>query len=299
MGWFGNWFASGLAAEELARRLDMPTEQLRAVRPEYQSFTVPKRSGGSRRIFAPEPELKALQRRVLRRLLNKLRCHPAAVGFRPGESFVTNAQRHVGKAVVICFDLCEFFPATSAARVGDYFRAIGWGRDAANMLTSLCTWENGLPQGAPTSPALSNLVNFQLDARMAGLAAACGATYTRYADDLTFSLAEDRQAHINVILGSAGNIVRDFGYRMHRRRKQHVRRRHQRQIVTGLVVNEKVQLPREVRRWLRAVKHRAGHDWRDRPAFDEPFRPSKSPTLSDEQFAGWLALESMIERQAR
>src|SRR5262245_12876945 len=81
---------NGFGVEELARRLDMPLEELRAIRPTYREFTIPKRSGGVRRILAPEENLKAVQRRVLRLLLARLRCHSAATGFERGQSIVGN-----------------------------------------------------------------------------------------------------------------------------------------------------------------------------------------------------------------
>ncbi len=96
----------------------------------------------------------------------------------------------MGKAVVLKMDLRNFFPTTTAARVERYFRIAGWSKEASALLTRLCTYEGALPQGAPTSPRLSNLVNHPMDARLAALAAASGAVYTRYADDMTFSLDE-------------------------------------------------------------------------------------------------------------
>src|SRR5262249_42451022 len=153
----------GHGIQELARRLGMSLEELRAVSPSYREFSLPKRSGGTRRILAPVDELKAVQRRILRRLLSRLKCHPAVNGFERGRSIVTNARPHVRKAVVLQMDLKDFFPSTGVRRVRAYFRKIGWNREAANLLVRLCTYEGGLPQGAPTSPRLSNLVNYRLD----------------------------------------------------------------------------------------------------------------------------------------
>src|SRR2546426_7773151 len=152
--WFWNLLKSvfvrivwgkGFGVEELARRLGMSVEELRAVEPSYREFTIPKRLGGTRRILAPNDELKALQRRILHRLLSRLRCHPAANGFERGRSIVSNARAHVGKAVVLRMDLKDFFPSTRARRVRRYFRKIGWNRPAARLLVRLCTHEGGLP----------------------------------------------------------------------------------------------------------------------------------------------------------
>jgi RNA-directed DNA polymerase len=155
---------------------------------DYTRFTIPKRHGGVRQIEAPGDKLKDLQRRVLRRLLNPLRAHPAATGFVRGRSIVHNARPHVGRGVVINLDLADFFPTITAERVAQCFRARGWNAEAATILSRICTNEGRLPQGAPTSPALSNLVCRKLDVRLAALAAYHKGSYTRYADDITISL---------------------------------------------------------------------------------------------------------------
>ena len=108
---------AGHDIDELARRLGVDGDQLRTVRPQYAEFTIPKRSGGTRRILAPSPELKTLQRQILRRLLDRLRVHSAATGFQKGHSIVTNAVFHAGRAVVVHMDIRDFFAATRAKRV--------------------------------------------------------------------------------------------------------------------------------------------------------------------------------------
>ena len=294
---FDRGSGAGRGVEELAARLKFGVEELRSVEPRYHEFRIAKRSGGQRRILAPAPELKSLQRRLHRRLLARLPVHPAAVGFRRGESIVTHARRHQGQAAVLRLDLRDFFPSTSTKRIEKYFRAIGWNRQAAALLVKLCTAEGGLPQGAPTSPVLSNLVNYRFDARIAAAAKLMNAVYSRYADDITLSFS-DQEAGAGHNAAALCSFVRrlaaEEGYRLHRK-KSSIRRRHQRQVVVGLVVNQKVQLPRETRRWLRAVEHRAREQSRS-AAF--PNRPSKEPTLTDSQLDGWRALQAMIERQS-
>jgi uncharacterized protein (TIGR03067 family) len=275
---------SGFNVEELARRLDLPVEQIEACQSTYQSQQIPKRSGGQRILFVPSDELKALQRRLLRRLLRRLRCHPAAKGFQRGESIVTNALPHAGRVVVVRLDVKDFFPSTRVDRVYAYFRRIGWNRPAARLLTRLCTHQGGLPQGAPTSPRLSNLVNFRLDRRIAAMAAKLGARYTRYADDISLSFSEDDRQKIRYLIRFIRRVAGQEGYWLHGRKKLRIRRRHQQQCVTGLVVNDGVRLPRRIRRWLRAVEH---HLSAGRPA-----------TLTAQQLAGWRALCHMIAGQA-
>jgi hypothetical protein len=186
--------------------------------------------------------------------------------------------------VVVRLDLRDFFPATRADRVRRYFRKVGWDRPAARLLTHLCTHLGGLPQGAPTSPRLSNLVNFRLDCRLAAMARKLGAAYTRYADDITLSLPTDNRARVRYLIRFAGVVARSEGYAVHERKKLHIRRRHQQQRVTGLVVNAGVHLPRATRRWLRAVEHH--------------LRTGRPATLTPAQLAGWHALRHMIAVQS-
>jgi len=277
MGW-------GLKPEELARRLDLPLSELTDQTPVYRDARIPKRGGGVRRLRIPDETTKRIQRRILRRLLTRLRSHPAATAYERGRSIVDNALPHQAMRVVIRCDVVDFFGSTRSERVVDYFRRIGWGAEAAALLTRWCVDGDGLPQGAPTSPRLSNLVNFGLDAELSQFAARYHGAYTRYADDITFSFPRwMARRRPRSALDRAKRALRRRGYTMHRRRKKSIRRRHQRQCVTGLVVNDKVQLPRERRRWLRAVMHN---------------RMTGMPvTLTDAQLHGWLGLRQMIERQ--
>ena len=324
-------YGRGMGADELARRLDIEKRKLRRFQPHYRDFTIPKRSGGTRRILAPDDDLKELQRRILRRLLDRLRAHPAAMGFERNRSIVSNAKAHVGRAAVLRMDVVDFFPSTSSQRVNRYFRRIGWNRQAARLLVRLCCHDGGLPQGAPTSPRLSNLVNYRLDARLAGMARTLGAVYTRYADDVTISFSEDQDAKeggissqeeyrkspwtgklIPIVPGTSRSgtirymrdfvrrVARDEGYRVHGRKKTSVRRTHHCQMVTGLVVNDRVNLPRSTRRWLRAVEHRAKVAKQPRAELPKELRYGrrKQPTLSPGQLEGWKALRSMIRQQA-
>lgn len=271
-----------LTVADLVDRLRLDETALRSTLISYRTFTVPKRGGGLRHIAAPDRPLRDLQRRILRRLLARLQTHPAAVGFEPGESTVSHAAEHVGRPVVLRMDVRNFFSATSATRVRQFFAEDGWDRSATDLLVRLTTHNGALPQGAPTSPRLSNLVNRRLDARLNGLAVRNGATYTRYADDLTFSFETDDPLAIHDVIRQTKYILADDGYELHERRKLHIRRQHERQLVGGLVVNVRPAIPRDTLRWLRAVEHRLA--------------TGGQPTITPAQLDGWRAYRSMVDR---
>lgn len=246
----------------------------------YARFRIPKKSGGTREISAPQPKLAAAQRWILQNILSKVPAEAAAHGFVRGRSTVTNAAPHVRKAVVVNLDLKDFFPSITFPRVRGVFEKLGYSPAAATALALLCTeaprrtveydgkryhvaiGPRGLPQGACTSPAISNLAARRLDRRLGGLAAKLGWAYTRYADDLTFSgdalvpKGEKDPKSVAWLLARARHIVEDEGYAPNER-KLRVQRRNAAQSVTGVVVNEKVSAPRAERRRLRAILHRA------------------------------------------
>jgi hypothetical protein len=262
----------------------------------YAYAWTPKPGGRARLLEAPKPVLKRLQRKVLHGILDLVPPHPAAHGFRRGRSIVTNAAPHCGRAVVLRFDLTDFFPSVSAARVRAVFRSLGYPAAVAGVLTGLCTtrlpadvwtarpsptadgsdhptWQRfadrHLPQGAPTSPALANLAAYRLDRRLAGLADSLGATYTRYADDLTLSGGDDlAKAAARVRLAVIGIAVQE-GFALNPL-KSRVQGRGGRQVVAGVVVNVRPNVPRAEFDALKAVltncarrgpasQNRAGH----------------------------------------
>ncbi|WP_433081460.1 reverse transcriptase family protein [Dactylosporangium sp. CA-052675] len=231
---------------------------------------------GPRLIEAPKPRLRALQRRLLDEVLGRVPAHPAAHGFVPGRSVHTFAAPHAGRAVVVRLDLVAFFSSVSVRRVYGLFRAIGYPEPVAHTLAALCTTSTPfavlrghgplmsqlraphLPQGAPTSPALANLCAYRLDRRLSGLAAAFGAEYTRYADDLAFSGAFPPSSLVDAV----SQVVADEGFRVHPA-KTRVRGRGDRQRLAGLVVNESPAAARDEYDRLRAILHAAARDGLD------------------------------------
>ncbi len=239
----------------------------------YRRWQIPKRSGGSRTITAPKRGLKAAQRWVLRNIAEKLPVHGAAHGFMSARSIVTNAQVHAGADVVVKVDVKDFFPTVTWRRVKGLFRKAGLNEATSTMLAMVCTEAprdivefrgRALPQGAPTSPAITNAICLRLDRRVSGLARALGMVYTRYADDLTFSWrkSDDRaKAPVGALLSGVKKILRAEGFVLHPD-KTMVMRDGDRQKVTGLVVNKAdgspaARVPRETLRKLRAaIKNR-------------------------------------------
>jgi retron-type reverse transcriptase len=265
-------------AQQLAQAMGLSLQELRFLAfdrrvsriSHYRRFAMPKKTGGERIISAPMPRLKRSQYWVLDNVLARAPVHPAAHGFLKGRSIVSNAAPHVAQAVVINVDLKDFFPSIEMRRVAGVFGQLGYSKQVATTLALLCTeaateevtvdGENFfvaqgarvLPQGAPTSPALTNILCRRLDARLQGAAAKLGFTYTRYADDLTFSGPENMRKLAGKLLWRVRQIVVDEGFTPHPQ-KQHVMRASQRQSVTGIVVNEKPTIERGTLRRFRAT----------------------------------------------
>jgi len=271
----------------------------------YHSFTLPKKTGGERLISAPMPRLKRAQYWVLDNILAKVPAHDAAHGFLAGRSIVSNAAPHAGHDVVINLDVKDFFPSIAFGRIKGVFRHLGYGEAMATLLALLCSenraqaWqvdgeklfvggkarERVLPQGAPTSPMLTNLLCRRLDRRLLGLARQLGFVYTRYADDLTFSASgEAARDNVGRLLGRVRWILRDEGFTPHPD-KERVMRKGRRQEVTGLVVNaDKPGVSRETRRRLRAALHRATQASAGKPAHWQGQAAQPSQLLGLAQF---------------
>jgi len=240
----------------------------------YVRFAVPKKSGGTRELASPHKRMAACQQWILESILSKIPVHDAANGFVPGKSTVTNALPHVGKHVVVNADLKDFFPTITFPRVRGLFQTMGYSPASATILALLCTAcprrtvqydgktyhvataPRSLPQGACTSPALSNLIVRRFDARMAGLGRTLGWTYTRYADDLTFSASGEAADRAGYLLARLRHIASDEGFSVNEA-KTRILRRNTAQKVTGIVVNKRAGAPRKLVRRLRAILHRA------------------------------------------
>lgn len=238
----------------------------------YRYSFVAKRSG-PRLLEAPKPRLKTIQRRILHEILDAVPLHNAAHGFAAGRSCLTGAQIHASESIVATFDLAQFFPSIGAARVRGIFRSLGYPWAVARRLTGLCTTTTPasarlclpdpaqtllavphLPQGAPTSPALANLLAFMLDSRLHGLANAAGANYTRYADDLAFSGPPEFAKCLTRFSKSVETIAAEEGFSLNQA-KTRIMPRHVRQRITGITVNDHCNTPRAEYEMLKAILH--------------------------------------------
>jgi len=264
----------------LATAMGMPLAELRFLSfardvstvSHYQRFSIAKKSGGQRLISAPMPRLKRAQYWVLDNILAKIAPHEAAHGFATGRSILTNARNHVGRDVVINLDLKDFFPTLDYRRVKGLFESLGYAEAVAIPLALLATEPHVdeimldgrrhfvadgprlLPQGAPTSPAITNLICRKLDRRLSGLAKNLGFNYSRYADDFTFSASGPALRKIGTLMKAIKGIVEAEGFHIHPD-KTRIMRSGTRQEVTGLTVNEAVRVPRDAMRRFRAVLH--------------------------------------------
>lgn len=236
----------------------------------YRRFKIPKKTGGERLISAPMPRLKAAQQWVVQNILTRVALNEAAHGFRAQRSIVSNARPHLRAECVVNIDLKDFFPSISYKRVKGMFRTFGYSEAAATIFALICTepeaaeveldgkryyvalTDRHLPQGAPSSPAITNILCRRLDRRLNGLAAKHGFVYTRYADDLTFSASGQSLANICNLLGGVEAIVKHEGFEINADKTRVLRKGRCRE-VTGIVINDRLSVPREELRRFRAT----------------------------------------------
>lgn len=208
----------------------------------YHRIEMEKKSGGIRHIESPLKELKAIQRWVLRYILDRLSPSAYAKGFVRKKSILDNAKPHEGNQYVLNLDLKDFFTTVQASHVYTLFKNIGYNNNIAFILTSFCTKSGYLPQGAPTSPALSNLVCLRLDHRISTYCKKRALTYTRYADDLCIS------GNKILILQKASYLIKDIicdeGFTINAKKEKFLGPKVRRE-VTGLTVTPKITISKK------------------------------------------------------
>ncbi|WP_442265517.1 reverse transcriptase family protein [Tenacibaculum sp. ZS6-P6] len=236
----------------------------------YKRFKVAKKTGGFRLISAPMPRLKKAQHFILENILNKVTVHEKAHGCVQKKSIVSNAALHVNKAVVINQDLQNFFPSVTYNRIKGVYKSLGYSEQLSVIFALLCSepkildisllgenyytqrGDRSLPQGSPCSPAITNILCKKLDFRLDGLAKKYGFTFSRYVDDITFSGDVEQFPNITAILKYSKKIIREENFKLHPD-KLRVMKQNQRQEVTGIVVNEKININKKSLKRFRAL----------------------------------------------
>jgi RNA-directed DNA polymerase len=218
----------------------------------YRTVQLPKRDGGTRILRVPGGRLKLLQDKVRRHVLDRIASLDCVHGGVRGRSVVTNAGCHVGKEAVFTLDVKDFFPSVGPATASAIFRVLGFDPEALATLVEVTTWDDQLPQGAPTSVGMANLAMYRVDVRVSRLALKQGFAYTRYVDDLAVS-GSWRLLDFRRLIQ---RIVEEEGFTVNPA-KMKTMSAGTRQVVTGIVVNKKLNLPRDerdsIRRQVREV----------------------------------------------
>ena len=212
----------------------------------YREFAIKKRSGGTREIRAPYPSLLHMQNWIYKEILLKSKINAAAHGFVRKRSILTNANIHKGQAYLLKMDLKDFFPSIPINWVVQVFKEIGYTNDVAFYLASICCLDEALPQGAPTSPALSNIVASFMDKRLYKLCQKYDYKYTRYADDIAISGKGISPSFIKIVSG----VIKDCGFEVNEN-KTRLYGEQGNKIITGIsLANNDLRVPRKYRREL-------------------------------------------------
>lgn len=215
----------------------------------YSSYNIKKKNGELRLIENPKDELKTIQRELLDRMLRHIKIDKNVHGFVENRGIYTNVALHVGAVCVVHLDLKDFFHTVTKEKI---IKELGRFVRTPNAIAELATYKERLPQGSPTSPCISNIVCVRMDRKLGGLAKRFNAVYTRYADDITFSSKTNKDLH--KIIPKAHSFIKGEGFELNYK-KTRVMRKGCRQIVTGLTVNSKVNVPRARVRNFRAELH--------------------------------------------
>lgn len=219
----------------------------------YRVFKIPKKSGGIRDIEAPRRFLKLIQRWIHEHILANKQFPSYVTGYVKGRSIYDNARFHLRGRNLLVVDIQNFFPSVKGDTILSVFWGFGFSETVAHQLSSLCTLDGRLPQGAPTSPALANLAFREVDTQLNRFAKDQRCFYTRYADDLAFS---GSKLFIKRDIIKIAKILKDHGFVVNRSKSRIIGPGGQ-QIVTGIVVNRVAQPPRYKRRLWRSIFHRA------------------------------------------
>ncbi|MDF1589223.1 MAG: retron St85 family RNA-directed DNA polymerase [Gammaproteobacteria bacterium] len=222
----------------------------------YRTFTIGKKDGGDRVISSPRFFLKTIQYWIKSYFLGYLKVHDCCHAFEKGRSIISNAENHVGKNYVANIDIENYFGSITKDHVYQLLINNNFGQNLGSAISRLVTLDDSLPQGAPTSPVISNAFLYDFDEKLFEASCEKKLSYTRYADDITIS-GDSRESIIEIIQ-LCSKLLRSFGLRL-KDKKTRIASRGGSQRVTGLVVNEKIQPPRVYQRKVRSIFHNANN----------------------------------------
>lgn len=220
----------------------------------YRKFKINKKNGKKRKIEEPLLILKEAQYWVLENILLKCSCSNYTKAFKLNSSIKENAKFHKKQKVVINLDIEDYFGTIRGYKVYEFFKSLGYNSEVSIMLTKICTNKDSLPQGAPSSPYLSNIITKNLDNKLAIVAntAEYKLRYTRYADDITFST--NKEIDITKLIRDTSNVLKQEGFKINYK-KTRVSSNNRRQMVTGIVVNDKLQVSKQQRKKTRQAMY--------------------------------------------
>lgn len=246
----------------------------------YRTFTISKKDGREREIATPRVFLKVVQRWILSNVLYRKHLPSYVTGFVPRRGLLHNASFHVGHKYLLKVDLRNFFPSVRYERVAAVYGDIGFSPSVVSVLAGLCVLGGRLPQGAPTSPYLANIAFLPQDVELKALCDVNAVSYSRYADDLTFSSSTKLgQDFLDQVLG----VIERGNFRANAE-KIRMAGPGQRLMTVGMVVNEKIHPPRKLRRQLRARFYQASNN-------PEAF------AQQGHSLQGWAAYVNMYDRE--
>lgn len=217
----------------------------------YRNFKIPKKKNGFREITAPYPALMECQYWIYNNILKKIKIHPAAHGFTFQKSIITNSTIHIRQEQFLKIDLKDFFPSIKINRIISIFKKLGYSHRVSFYLASLCCYNGELPQGAPTSPMLSNIIAKPLDTRLFAFAKKFNLKYSRYADDLAFTGKRIPKNFIEYI----STIIEELDLEVNPS-KTILQQKKGKRILTGISIADKeIKVPREYKRKLKQEIH--------------------------------------------
>lgn len=215
----------------------------------YREFKIKKKSGGDRLISEPLPSLKEIQDWILKNILSRCKVSNSAKAYIRKKSILDNAKPHINKSLVLKLDIKDFFPSISLPKVIGLFRKLKYNKNVSNALARLCCNHGSIPQGSPTSPYISNLIMNHFDKRMEGYCKKNKIKYTRYADDMTFSIKG--KFNPGSIISFVRMVLQEHDFSLNQN-KIRLMKSHTRQSVTNLVVNnKKIQVSKNYRKKIR------------------------------------------------